>query len=86
MKERSDAAVARPVMKKRPQKLDRLRLSEVSLLSGLEQLPWFPNHLLLISVIFSLSVMFKIPFERSETRGDPLGKTCRARGIRSTGN
>lgn len=74
---RSDPKEAMPVMRKRPKKLAMLRLSEVRSLSLLGRLLRSPNHLFSISTILPPSVVFRMALERSETRGEPLGKTCK---------
>jgi hypothetical protein len=69
---------ATPAMRNRPQKLERLRLSEETLGLESEQLESFPSHAFSIFFIFSPSVTFKIALETSAIRGEPLGKTWKS--------
>jgi hypothetical protein len=68
---------ALPAMRNRPQKLARLRPPEETWVLESGQLVCSPSHAFSICFIFSPSVTFKIALETSDTKGEPIGKTCK---------
>ena len=69
---------ATPAMRNRPQKLARLRLAEETWLLEFVQLFCCPSHAFSISFLFFPSVTFKIALDTSDTKGEPIGKTCKS--------
>lgn len=66
-----------PAIRKRPQKLLRPRLSEVTIALESGQTVSEINQVFSIFFILSPSDTFRIALETSPTRGDPLGKACK---------